>query len=501
MNVFAKPLFRRIIQTVAYTDQFEYPLDAFQVWQRLLEITVSYQEIQRSLQVLVAEGVLATKNGWYFFVGRESSVQKRHIAEKYAQQMDQATQELLAIVQILPWIEAVAITGSVAMGVAAKNDDLDLMIITKPGFLWLSRFMLVIVASIKGRRRYWWEDRAWKLAAKNKKSEQITKTKWCFNLWLTSASLAVPSQMRSVYAAYEVCQADFVYDVSKVQARFLAQNKWAKKYVPQYFSWRSNQAKQVAFLKKNLFIEVIEVAKPVFVLVDVVLFWLQWGYMQRHITTEKVSRLFAYFHPRPTNKLVRSGWKKALLTVIKRRSNQQLQQLQQLRRQDSEQQQKNQPFKLSDQTVLFLKNSRKKGQKVVLVTGVFDMLHSAHRQFLVQAKMTGDVLVVALESDKRVTELKGVGRPINNQEKRREQMKNLGIADGVVILPEDFSTEERRLEVLRLLHPDTLAVSAHSPFIENKKKLMEEIGGTVKVVMAQDPTISTTALLKRLAKN
>src|SRR3990172_12032671 len=58
---------------------------------------------------------------------------------------------------------------------------------------------------------------------------------------------------------------------------------------------------------------------------------------------------------------------------------------------------------------------RSLGKKIVLVTGVFDLLHDEHRNFLKVAKKAGDFLIVGLESDTRVRALKGVGRPVHDQ--------------------------------------------------------------------------------------
>ncbi len=63
-------------------------------------------------------------------------------------------------------------------------------------------------------------------------------------------------------------------------------------------------------------------------------------------------------------------------------------------------------------------NARKRGLKIVLVTGVFDLLHQEHVIFLAKAKSGGDLLIVAIESDMRVKKIKGNDRPIQGQADR-----------------------------------------------------------------------------------
>jgi len=55
------------------------------------------------------------------------------------------------------------------------------------------------------------------------------------------------------------------------------------------------------------------------------------------------------------------------------------------------------------------------GKKIVLATGFFDLLHQEHINFLTKAKVVGDILIVAVESDERARALKGEGRPVKSQ--------------------------------------------------------------------------------------
>jgi cytidyltransferase-like protein len=135
----------------------------------------------------------------------------------------------------------------------------------------------------------------------------------------------------------------------------------------------------------------------------------------------------------------------------------------------------------------------KKTEKV-LATGVFDILHQEHINFLKKAKEFGS-LYVGLESDVRVRKIKGEGRPINSQEVRKQNLEDLGIADQVFILPETFDVPEERLKLLKELSPNVLAVSSNSPHLENKARLMQEIGGRVAIVHQFNPEFSTTKII------
>jgi hypothetical protein len=66
----------------------------------------------------------------------------------------------------------------------------------------------------------------------------------------------------------------------------------------------------------------------------------------------------------------------------------------------------------------------------------------------------------------------------------------------VFLLPESFSREREHRAFLRTVKPDILAVSSHTPHLRQKKKLMEEIGGKLKVVYQQNPEVSTSKILQ-----
>lgn len=134
-------------------------------------------------------------------------------------------------------------------------------------------------------------------------------------------------------------------------------------------------------------------------------------------------------------------------------------------------------------------------QKKVLVTGVFDILHSEHIAFLKKAKALGSYLIVGLESDARVTQMKGPDRPVNPQNIRKQNLEDLDIADEVFILPEQFSNPEDHKKLIRKIKPDFLAVSSHTKYLDRKQTILNEFGGKVVIVHEYNPEVSTTKTL------
>ena len=75
--------------------------------------------------------------------------------------------------------------------------------------------------------------------------------------------------------------------------------------------------------------------------------------------------------------------------------------------------------------------------KKVIVNGTFDIVHSGHLALLNHARVLGDYVVVAIDSDRRVKELKGADRPVNTQQERAELLANLRSVDEVKVFDSD----------------------------------------------------------------
>lgn len=87
--------------------------------------------------------------------------------------------------------------------------------------------------------------------------------------------------------------------------------------------------------------------------------------------------------------------------------------------------------------------------KTIFVNGTFDILHPGHVQLLNYARSLGDSLIVAIDSDRRVRELKGKDRPINSEDDRKFMLENLRSVDTVWF----FDTDQELEDICRLYNP------------------------------------------------
>lgn len=121
---------------------------------------------------------------------------------------------------------------------------------------------------------------------------------------------------------------------------------------------------------------------------------------------------------------------------------------------------------------------RKEGKKIAFTNGCFDILHVGHVRYLKEARKKADILVLALNSDSSVREIKGDKRPLVPEEERAEVLAGLECIDFVTIFPEPTP-----LELICYLKPDLLIKGGDWP--EDKVVGRNEIkqwGGNVTLI-------------------
>jgi len=136
---------------------------------------------------------------------------------------------------------------------------------------------------------------------------------------------------------------------------------------------------------------------------------------------------------------------------------------------------------------------RQSGKIVVFTNGCFDLLHVGHVRYLEEAGKQGDCLVVAVNSDSSVRQIKGPERPIIAEEQRAEVVAALGCVDWVTIFDEPDP-----LVLIKLLKPDVLVKGGDWP--EEKivgASEVKEAGGKVSRI-PQEVGVSTSDILEKV---
>jgi rfaE bifunctional protein nucleotidyltransferase chain/domain len=139
---------------------------------------------------------------------------------------------------------------------------------------------------------------------------------------------------------------------------------------------------------------------------------------------------------------------------------------------------------------------RAAGRKLVATNGCFDLLHRGHVTYLQSAREQGDALLVGLNADASVRNIKGPGRPIHSEDDRAFVLAALACVDGVCIFREPTA-----MTFLEIVRPDVYAKGGDytiDTINQDERRLVEKLGGQV-IVLPGVPGQSTTALLEKIS--
>lgn len=132
-------------------------------------------------------------------------------------------------------------------------------------------------------------------------------------------------------------------------------------------------------------------------------------------------------------------------------------------------------------------------KRIVFTNGCFDILHKGHIDYLAKAKDLGDILIIGLNTDDSVQRLKGIGRPVQNENSRALLLAALHMVDYVVPFDEDTP-----YKLIKLVQPDVLVKGA-----DYKKEdivgydIVEARGGAI-ITIEYLEGYSTSSIIKKI---
>lgn len=134
-------------------------------------------------------------------------------------------------------------------------------------------------------------------------------------------------------------------------------------------------------------------------------------------------------------------------------------------------------------------------KKIVWTKGCFDILHVGHIRYLQKAKDCGDLLIVGINSDSSIKEIKGPTRPIVPEDERAELIGALGCVDQIIIFSETHPTK-----YLQELKPDVYAKGGDynlNTINQDERKIVEDYGGEI-VILPAETNNSTTNIISKI---
>jgi hypothetical protein len=193
-----------VFQALAYSDVFDFPFTACEVYRYLPRVSASYDDVSRAL---MADPRFINKGKYFLLVGREHIISIREQRAAHSKKLLPYGLKYGRILGSLPFVRMVALTGSLAVMNISKNVDFDYMLVTQPGRLWTARACALLF---------------------NRLTKSFGHT-ICPNLIISENCLKWHQQ--DLYSAHEFCQMIPITGIETYR-KLISTNDWIRDFLP-----------------------------------------------------------------------------------------------------------------------------------------------------------------------------------------------------------------------------------------------------------------------------
>lgn len=212
--------------TVAYYDVFDYPLTAFEIWKYLLRVdtdswdtcdasVASLEDVVKALETDAVRKHMEVEQGFFMLKGRRRLVHRRLTSGKSVIPKLKRIKRLAWWLRFIPYVRMVALTGSLAMKNGDAGSDWDMLIVLRPGHIWMGRTLVTGLLHLTGKRRH----------------GKHIRDRACLNYWITSDSLEIVT--KDLFSSNEYFFLVPLFGTEEFR-KFQLKNLWIKKFRPNY---------------------------------------------------------------------------------------------------------------------------------------------------------------------------------------------------------------------------------------------------------------------------
>lgn len=235
------------------------------------------------------EASIVHRSGFYFLEGKDGIVYKRMLRERISVKKMEIARRSAKLLSFVPSVKMVAVTGSLAMQNASDESDIDLMIVTKKGTLWMTRIFVYLLIGLFG-------------IAKRSPNSKFQKDALCLNMWLDESDLNWRTN-KNIYTAHEIAQIVPLVNKDQTYEKFMSSNKWILKFWPNAVRISSKQNVESSMRKQGPLLHTTYYILHFF---EKIAFYFQYQHMSSKITREVITPTRALFHPQDWSEFVLS---------------------------------------------------------------------------------------------------------------------------------------------------------------------------------------------------
>ena len=200
-----------ILKVLLYFDVFQFPLTVSEIYHFLPSNSITPAHVSRALLSPSLSGRVKRENGYFFLATATNSyAEERLEKERRAARLMSVARVMAKIIRVFPYVRGVFLSGELSKGIASKKSDIDFVIVTKEGRLWIARTLLIVFKKLflLNRKRF-----------------------FCLNHFVTEHHIRV--ELRNIYTATEVVtlvplENDIMF------SRYMVANLWVTQFFPNW---------------------------------------------------------------------------------------------------------------------------------------------------------------------------------------------------------------------------------------------------------------------------
>ncbi|MBI2426920.1 MAG: hypothetical protein HYV34_03650 [Candidatus Kerfeldbacteria bacterium] len=213
-----------LLSTLAYFDQFAYPLTSLECWRFGIGVPAqaTVGDVARALDDLAARGVAESVDGFFVLRGAVAHVDIRRVRTRMAERKYAKAVALARVLRFFPYVRMIGVCNTLALSHSRPNADIDFFIVAERGHIWAVRWWTTIFAMLRGERP----------------SHGHRQDTMCLSFYVTDDALDVQHvalDTEDVYLAQWTAQMVPVFETDGVYTRFWQENRWISRILPHAF--------------------------------------------------------------------------------------------------------------------------------------------------------------------------------------------------------------------------------------------------------------------------